>query len=93
MRYAETKGLSPLEEQGARDVGALPHRARDRPASSSTASVDWVIKHKLIEAYRDKHDLPLSHPRVALIDLQYHDVNRDRGPVLPDAGTAAWSSA
>ena len=38
-----------------------------------------MIKHNLIEAYRDRHDLPLSHPRVALMDLQYHDVNRDRG--------------
>ncbi len=41
--------------------------------------VDWVIKHHLIEAYRAKHDLPLTHPRVALLDLPYHDVNRDRG--------------
>ena len=40
---------------------------------------DWVIKHRLIEAYRTKHDLPLSHPKVALMDLQYHDVNRARG--------------
>ncbi len=40
---------------------------------------DWVIKHNLIEDYRETHDLPLSHPQVALVDLQYHDVNRDRG--------------
>jgi proteasome accessory factor A len=40
---------------------------------------DWVIKYKLIEQYRAKHDIPLSHPRVALLDLQYHDINRDRG--------------
>ncbi len=40
---------------------------------------DWVIKHRLIEGYRAKHDLPLSHPRVALIDLQYHDIHRGRG--------------
>ena len=40
---------------------------------------DWVIKHKLIEGYRAKHDLPLTHPKVALIDLQYHDISRDRG--------------
>jgi proteasome accessory factor A len=40
---------------------------------------DWVIKHKLIEAYRERHQLPLSHPKVALLDLQYHDVNRERG--------------
>src|SRR5690606_16744758 len=41
--------------------------------------VDWVIKHKLIERYRAKHDLPLTHPRVALLDLQYHDISRERG--------------
>jgi proteasome accessory factor A len=40
--------------------------------------VDWVIKYKLIEAYRAKHDLALGHPKAALIDLQYHDVARDR---------------
>ena len=32
LRYAETKGLSPLEEQALEHVGALPHRARERPA-------------------------------------------------------------
>ena len=26
-----------------------------------------------------KHDLPLASPRVALLDLAYHDVNRGRG--------------
>ena len=40
--------------------------------------VDWVIKYHLIEAYRARHDLPLTHPRVALIDLSYHDVTRAR---------------
>ena len=28
---------------------------------------------------RARHDVSLSHPKVALIDLQYHDVNRSRG--------------
>jgi proteasome accessory factor A len=41
--------------------------------------IDWVIKHQLIERYRDKHDLPLSSPRIAQIDLAYHDVSRKRG--------------
>ncbi len=41
--------------------------------------VDWVIKYKLIEAYRAKHDLPLGNPRVQLLDLQYHDLSQDRG--------------
>ncbi len=26
-----------------------------------------------------RHGLPLGHPKVALLDLQYHDVNRSRG--------------
>jgi proteasome accessory factor A len=41
--------------------------------------VDWIAKRKLIEQYRERHNLPLSHPRVALMDLAYHDVNRKRG--------------
>ena len=41
--------------------------------------IDWVIKHQLIERYRAKNDLALSSPRVAQLDLAYHDVNRSRG--------------
>jgi proteasome accessory factor A len=41
--------------------------------------VDWVTKYLMIERYRAKHDLPLAHPKVALLDLSYHDVNRERG--------------
>src|SRR4051794_4214559 len=41
--------------------------------------VDWVAKQHLVERYRRKHALPLSSPRVALLDLAYHDVNRNRG--------------
>jgi len=41
--------------------------------------LDWVAKYRLIEAYRARHDLPLSSPRVAMLDLAYHDVTRSRG--------------
>jgi proteasome accessory factor A len=41
--------------------------------------IDWITKFQLIERYRSRHDLPLSAPRVAQIDLAYHDVHRDRG--------------
>src|SRR6201999_3504865 len=33
----------------------------------------------LIEHFREREGVPLTHPRVALMDLQYHDVSRDRG--------------
>jgi proteasome accessory factor A len=41
--------------------------------------IDWVTKYQLIERYRARDDLPLSSPRVAQLDLAYHDVNRNRG--------------
>jgi proteasome accessory factor A len=41
--------------------------------------IDWAIKRQLIERYRERHDLPLSHPRVAQLDLAYHDIRRGRG--------------
>jgi proteasome accessory factor A len=41
--------------------------------------VDWVIKHRLVERYRDKHGLELSDPRVLRLDLAYHDISRTEG--------------
>ncbi|HEX6877152.1 MAG TPA: proteasome accessory factor PafA2 family protein, partial [Nocardioidaceae bacterium] len=41
--------------------------------------IDWVIKWKLIDRYRSQHGLPLSHPRIAQLDLAYHDIHRSRG--------------
>jgi proteasome accessory factor A len=78
QRYADTKGLTPLE---MRALGMWEHclEGLETDPFSLDRECDWVIKHKLIESYCAKHDLPLSHPRVSLIDLQYHDVNRERG--------------
>ncbi|OKJ32874.1 Pup--protein ligase [Streptomyces sp. CB01580] len=41
--------------------------------------IDWVMKYKLIDRYRAKHNMTMSHPRVAQIDLAYHDIHRRRG--------------
>jgi len=41
--------------------------------------IDWVTKYTLIERYRAKHGLMWGDPRVAQLDLAYHDINRDRG--------------
>jgi proteasome accessory factor A len=53
--------------------------------------IDWVIKHRLITTYAEKHGLPLEHPRIAQLDLAYHDINRQRGLfyVLQKHGRAA----
>ena len=41
--------------------------------------LDWVIKLRLIERYRAKHGLALDDPRVARLDLAYHDISRTQG--------------
>jgi proteasome accessory factor A len=77
LRYADTKGLPPLEQRALDMWEHCVSTIEDEPLKLER-EVDWVIKHQLIEAYRAKHDLALGHPRVALLDLQYHDVSRDR---------------
>lgn len=41
--------------------------------------LDWVIKLRLIDRYRAKHGLSLDDPRVARLDLAYHDISRTEG--------------
>jgi proteasome accessory factor A len=41
--------------------------------------IDWAVKLKLLERYQAKHGMDLSNPRVAQLDLAYHDIRRGRG--------------
>jgi proteasome accessory factor A len=77
VQFATRRGLSPLEEQA---LGMWEHvmtHLENDPLKLST-EVDWVIKYHMIEAYRERHELALTNPRVALLDLAYHDVTRAR---------------
>ncbi|SHN46079.1 Pup--protein ligase [Cryptosporangium aurantiacum] len=47
--------------------------------ASVEREIDWVTKLKLIERYSERHGLSLSSPRVAQLDLAYHDIRRGRG--------------
>jgi proteasome accessory factor A len=40
--------------------------------------LDWVAKYRLLEGYRQRDGLEWSDPKLRLIDLQYHDVRRDK---------------
>ncbi len=78
IRFAEHHELSPEEKQ-ALDMWEHCLTAIEDDPLKLDKEIDWVIKHKLIESYRERHGLTLSDARVALVDLQYHDVNRERG--------------
>lgn len=41
--------------------------------------VDWVIKRKLFQRYQDRYGMELSDPKIAQLDLAYHDIKRGRG--------------
>ena len=78
QRYHAQKGLSPLEEQA---LMMWEHclTGIEKDPLSLDRECDWVIKHRLIEGYRQREDVPLTHPTVSLLDLQYHDVSQKRG--------------
>ncbi|PZP02435.1 MAG: Pup--protein ligase [Corynebacterium urealyticum] len=41
--------------------------------------IDWVIKKKLLDGMASRHGLELTDPRLAQIDLRYHDIHPTRG--------------
>ena len=41
--------------------------------------VDWIAKLQIIERERERSGVELSDPKIALIDLLFHDTNLDRG--------------
>jgi len=76
--YKERVGL---DEQETRALAMWEHVLENlkKDPLKLDRECDWVIKHKLIEAYKERHGVSLSSPQIALVDLQYHDVNRGRG--------------
>jgi proteasome accessory factor A len=51
----------------------------EKDPMSLSRECDWVAKYTMIEQYQERHSLAMSSPRLALLDLAYHDVSRDRG--------------
>jgi proteasome accessory factor A len=78
LRYRDSHGLSPQEDR-ALDMWEHCMKGLESDPMSLGRECDWVAKHQMIEAYRRRHSFSLGHPKVALVDLQYHDVNRERG--------------
>ncbi|MDQ2623800.1 MAG: proteasome accessory factor PafA2 family protein, partial [Actinomycetota bacterium] len=67
-----TKRVLELWERGL-------HAVRTGRLDLVERELDWVIKYRVIERYMAKHGLELSDPRVARLDLAYHDISRTEG--------------
>ncbi|MBV2355827.1 Pup--protein ligase [Streptomyces sp. J2-1] len=74
-RGIRTGTVAQVLELWGRTLDAIETEELDRIGTE----IDWVMKYKLIERYRAKHNMTMSHPRVAQIDLAYHDIHRRRG--------------
>lgn len=74
-RGIRTGTVEQVLELWGRTLDSIESEDLDRIATE----IDWVMKYKLIERYRAKNNMTMSHPRVAQIDLAYHDIHRRRG--------------
>ncbi len=78
MRYSRNPGF-PAQVQRAVEMWEHLLTGLEKDPLGLHRELDWVAKYRLIEGYRAKRGLALDDPRVALLDLAYHDVNRERG--------------
>lgn len=76
-QHARTVGVDPIWERVFDEwERILVDLGRDPMATSDR--LDWTAKLRILEAYRDRDGLDWNHPKLRLLDLQYHDVDPKR---------------
>ncbi len=78
-RFLERRGPDAASRRLLEEWGNALEALSSGELERLAPKVDWVAKQLLIDRYRARHGLPMGSPRVALLDLAYHDVNRERG--------------
>jgi len=73
LKFRDRHGLSVQED---RALAMWEHCLKGLEADplSLHRECDWVAKYRLIEGYRERHDLAWDDARLAAMDLQYHDL-------------------
>ncbi|MER7582692.1 Pup--protein ligase [Kitasatospora sp. NPDC097691] len=80
LDFADRKGINTGTIARVLDLwGRTLEAVRSERLDGVATEIDWIMKYKLIERYREKHQMSMSNPRVAQIDLAYHDIHRRRG--------------
>jgi proteasome accessory factor A len=78
MRYARAPGF-PAQVQSAVAMWEHLLTGLEKDPLSLRRECDWVAKQFLLDEYAAKHRLPANDPKLAMVDLAYHDVSRERG--------------
>jgi Pup amidohydrolase len=82
QKYADDVGL---EASGGEEIGRevldrwdAVLTALERDPLMLDGQLDWVTKLKLLDAYRERDSIEWDDPKMALLDLQYHDVRPEK---------------
>jgi len=76
--YLKDRDISPWQVEVLNRWEATLAGLEDDPLKLSR-TVDWVTKYTLMRSIAGRDGLELSDAKLALVDLQYHDVRPDRG--------------
>ncbi len=77
--FVARRGSDPVTDQVMELWGRTLRAVETGNLSLIDTEIDWAIKKKLIDRYSAKNQLELTSPRIAQIDLAYHDVRPGRG--------------
>ena len=76
-KYGEDRGLEAVGQAVGEDVLRRWEQvltALETDPMQLSDQLDWVAKYRVINGYRERHDLSWSDARMAAMDLQYHDM-------------------
>jgi len=81
-KYAEEDGLSAVGDEAVAGLvldrwESVLHGLETDPPSLAH-QLDWVAKHQIMQAYRERHGCGWEDDRLAALDLQYHDLRAER---------------
>ncbi len=76
--FAQSRQLPADQQQAVRMWRETLTQLRKDPLELYR-EIDWVAKYRLIEQLRARENVSLTSPKVAMIDLLYHDTSHQRG--------------
>ncbi|MCG8923676.1 Pup--protein ligase [Lentzea sp. DG1S-22] len=79
VEHCAKRSPDPMAERVLELWGRTLDAVESQDLTKIDREIDWAIKNRLMERYMAKHGMDLSNPRIAQLDLAYHDIRRGRG--------------
>ncbi len=78
LSFEATHGFDELETAALREWVVVMEALENDPMVLDDR-IDWVIKYQLLDRYCARHDVALDSMQAQAVDLQYHDIDEQRG--------------